>query len=175
MKLLLFLLGILLSNQTLEAQEQRSLDFLKADVSIHIDSLSRSINGNVNYTFKVLTKVDSLFLDAQNMSFTELRLNNKQVKYTYDGKKLRLFKKLKAGKTYSLSVHYNAIPKQTVYFIGWDDSIPDNNQIWTQGQGKYTSHWLPSFDDMNEKVIFNLDLTFDNNYEIIANGKLEDT
>ncbi|NAS13102.1 M1 family metallopeptidase [Poritiphilus flavus] len=175
MKLFLFLLGILLSNQTLEAQKQRALDFLKADISIHIDSSSRSIGGNVHYTFKALSKVDSVFLDAQNMSFSEVSLNNRSVKYTYDGKKLGLSKKMKAGKTYSLSIHFNAVPRQTVYFIGWDDNIPDNNQIWTQGQGKYSSHWLPSFDDMNEKVIFNMDLTFDKNYEIIANGKLERT
>jgi len=48
----------------------------------------------------------------------------------------------------------------------------NRNEIWTQGQGKYTSHWLPSFDDMNEKVQFDLNITFDSSYTVIANGKL---
>ncbi len=47
------------------------------------------------------------------------------------------------------------------------------HQIWTQGQGKYTSNWLPSFDDMTEKVEFDLSIAFDSNYKVIANGKLQ--
>src|SRR5690554_7302020 len=46
-------------------------------------------------------------------------------------------------------------------------------QIWTQGQGKYTSHWLPSFDDENEKVIFNTKITFESGYDVISNGTLD--
>ena len=62
-----------------------------------------------------------------------------------------------------------------MYFIDWNLKVKNgagNKQIWTQGQGKYTSNWLPSFDDMNEKLIFNLNITFNKDYEVIANGKL---
>jgi aminopeptidase N len=45
-------------------------------------------------------------------------------------------------------------------------------QIWTQGQGKYTSNWFPSFDDVNEKVIFNIELAFSQEYQAISNGIL---
>src|SRR5690606_15496007 len=55
---------------------------------------------------------------------------------------------------------------------GWKDSLPGNEQIWTQGQGKYTSHWLPSFDDMTEKVEYDMDISFDKTYQVIANGTL---
>ncbi len=47
-----------------------------------------------------------------------------------------------------------------------------NGQIWTQGQGKYTSHWLPSLDDMTDKVEFDLSLVFRKDYMVISNGKL---
>ena len=47
-----------------------------------------------------------------------------------------------------------------------------NGQIWTQGQGKYTSHWLPSLDDMNDKIEFDLSITFDFQYQVVSNGKL---
>jgi aminopeptidase N len=55
-----------------------------------------------------------------------------------------------------------------MYFFGLEAT--QNLEIWTQGQGKYTSNWFPSFDDVNEKVIFNLDVTFDKKYEVIVNG-----
>jgi aminopeptidase N len=45
-------------------------------------------------------------------------------------------------------------------------------QIWTQGQGRYTSNWFPSFDDVNEKMIFNLSISYDSSYQVISNGQL---
>ncbi len=168
--LLFFLLtGFLFS------QSQPSVDFFKADIDIIPDPDYKRINGKVTYSFKVLNKTDSVFLDAKNMDFSSVLLNDKKVRHTNTKEKLIFYKKLKADKTYKLILDYSTIPEQTVYFLGWEDSIPDNNQIWTQGQGKYTSHWLPSFDDMNEKVEFDLSLTFDKEYEVIANGKLKDT
>jgi aminopeptidase N len=43
-----------------------------------------------------------------------------------------------------------------LYFVG--SEAADDLQIWTQGQGKYTSNWFPSFDDVNEKSNFNIAL-----------------
>eukprot|EP01038_Epipyxis_sp_PR26KG_P020341 gene20341-28805_t len=59
------------------------------------------------------------------------------------------------------------MPKQTLYFIG----VGKGQQIWTQGQGKYTSNWLPSFDDVNEKVIFKISINYDKNFKVISNGE----
>jgi aminopeptidase N len=168
--LLFFLLtGFLFS------QPQPSVDFFKADIDIIPDPDYKRINGKVTYSFKVLNKTDSVFLDAKNMDFSSVLLNGKKVRHTNTKEKIIFYKKLKEDKTYKLTLDYSTIPEQTIYFLGWEDSIPDNNQIWTQGQGKYTSHWLPSFDDMNEKVEFDLSLTFDKAYKVIANGKLKDT
>ncbi len=156
--------------------------------------------GEVAYTFEVLADVDSVFLDAQNMSFSTVKLNGAKAKYSNTDKIISIHKKFKKGRSYILLLDYSATPKQTVYFLGWDDDLVDNEQtaplvrqseptgsqglpsgkqdvpsekqVWTQGQGKYTSHWLPSFDDMEEKVEFDLNITFDDSYEIIANGKL---
>ncbi len=168
--LLFFLLtGFLFS------QSQPSVDFFKADIDIIPDPDYKRINGKVTYSFKVLNKTDSVFLDAKNMDFSSVLLNGKKVRHSNTKEKIIFYKKLKEDKTYKLTLDYSTIPEQTVYFLGWEDSIPDNNQIWTQGQGKYTSHWLPSFDDMNEKVEFDLSITFDKAYKVIANGKLKDT
>ncbi|MGB5228541.1 MAG: M1 family metallopeptidase [Eudoraea sp.] len=157
------------------SQPQPSVDFFKADIDIIPDPNYKGINGKVTYSFKVLNKTDSVFLDAKNMEFSSVLLNGKKVRHTNTKERIIFYKKLRADKTYKLTLDYSTIPEQTVYFLGWEDSIPDNNQIWTQGQGKYTSYWLPSFDDMNEKVEFDLSITFDKSYDVIANGKLTDT
>lgn len=57
-----------------------------------------------------------------------------------------------------------------MYFI--EKNHFEDLQIWTQGQGKYTSHWFPSFDDVNEKVIFSLSIAFHKDYTVLSNGNL---
>ncbi len=192
----LFLLLLLVSTVRLYSQHQDKVDFTKANASIQINPDSREVRGKVEYDFEVLGSVDSIFLDAQNMDFTFVRLNDKKVKFNNNGQTISIYKKLKKGKPYVLKLKYTAKPKQTLYFIGWDTSIkpvlseverlsttshedisqqdsPGSRQVWTQGQGKYTSHWLPSFDDMTEKVEFDMNITFDASYEVIANGNLQ--
>ncbi|NKI25168.1 M1 family metallopeptidase [Arenibacter sp. 6A1] len=173
MKHLLYILFLLVVSMV-HGQHQDKVNFFKGKISLGIHPENKSIQGSVNYSFVALEKVDSVFLDAKNMRFFSVLLNNKKVKYKTDDQRLILYKKLKKNKKYSLQLNYRVQPKQTVYFIGWDSSFP-NKQVWTQGQGKYTSHWLPSFDDMTEKVIFDMEIRFDKEYEVIANGVLQDT
>lgn len=162
-----FLISLLLFSQ-----QQPKVDFLHAEVSISPLPKEKQIKGQVTYAFDVLRAVDSVFLDAKNMHFQAVRLNGKKADFSYDDKTITIKKSFKKGKSYRLMLDYTVSPKQTVYFLGWDDAIWGNEQIWTQGQGKYTSYWLPSFDDMNEKVVFDMNISFNADYEVIANGKL---
>ncbi|NNE77297.1 MAG: M1 family metallopeptidase, partial [Pricia sp.] len=88
------------------------------------------------------------------------------------GQRLVIKQAFEKATTHTLMLSYLCSPKQTVYFLGWNDDIVGNEQIWTQGQGKYTSHWLPSFDEMQEKVEFDINIIADVGYEVIANGQL---
>ena len=170
MKQFLFLV-ILFLGAYAQGQQQKNVDFTTAKVDLTLNSEVKIISGAVVYQFKALEKTNTVFLDAQNMEFTEVKLNNKPVKYEVDAKKITIMKKLKKGTKHALSFSYSAKPKQTLYFINETENS-SFKQIWTQGQGKYTSHWLPSFDDMNEKVEFDVTISFDKNYEVIANGIL---
>lgn len=167
--ILLFLLGC-----ATYGQHQDKVDFTKAEVLINLEPVKKMIQGTVEYQFDVIEKVDSIFFDAKNMVITSMRLEGKKVKFKNDGKVISILKKFKKGQGYTITLEYSCTPKQTVYFLGWDDEVEENEQIWTQGQGKYTSHWLPSFDDMNEKVEFDLTIKFNKNYIVIANGVLKE-
>jgi aminopeptidase N len=149
------------------SQQYISVDFKSVFGKIAINQAEKSISGDVNYEFIINSPTDSITLDAQKMTFSNLKINNLEVNYKNSGKKLILFQGFILGKN-TLSFHYEAQPKQTLYFVG----NQENSQIWTQGQGKYTSHWFPSFDDTNEKLIFNLDIIFDKNFQVLSNGIL---
>jgi aminopeptidase N len=128
----------------------------------------RKVEGKVVYHFKVLQPTDTIRIDAKDMNFTEVKINNKPVNFKNNKKELLLFEGFRKGNN-RVSFNYTAFPKQTMYFTGQGETA----QIWTQGQGKYTSHWMPSFDDVNEKVIFNLQIISPNQFVAIANGVLQ--
>ena len=150
------------------AQQTKFVDFKSVLGKIEINPIEKSVFGEVTYEFQVTSAIDTIRIDAQNMTFTNFKINNTVVNYKNSGKKIALFEGYKTGKN-TLTFNYLAKPKQTMYFVGVDENL----QIWTQGQGKYTSNWFPSFDDVNEKVIFNLDVNFDKNFQVISNGILD--
>ncbi|WP_338375591.1 M1 family metallopeptidase [uncultured Flavobacterium sp.] len=148
-------------------QQTLKVDFkeLTADLTLNVNS--KSISGKVTYEFEVLSEIDNIKIDAVNMKFDKLTINKKEVEFIATEKQLVLTEGYKKGKNI-LSFEYEANPKQALYFTGSGDDL----QIWTQGQGKYTSNWLPSFDDVNEKLIFNLSCTFDKSFYVLTNGEL---
>ena len=146
------------------AQQTQFVDFKSVNGQITINSNERTVAGSVTYWFTISKPIDTLKIDAQNMDFSNLKMNDKTVAYLNTGKQLQIIFPFHKGKNV-LRFEYSAKPKQTLYFV--------DDQIWTQGQGKYTSHWFPSFDDVNEKVKFNLGITYDSNYQVISNGSLK--
>jgi len=162
MKKLLFILF------TSVAFSQPAVDFTKLDARVRPDFETRTVTGHCVFGFTVYAKTDTVRIDAIAMTFDHLKINGKAVKFKTEAKYLALFEGWKKGKN-TLEFDYTAHPKQTMYFTG----SGDGRQIWTQGQGKFTSHWLPSFDDVNEKLIFNLTVSAPKGMEAISNGVLK--
>lgn len=147
------------------AQQTDLVDFQKIEAIIEPLSSQEKIEGTFTVSFKMLQKADAVYLDAKNMTLHEDLIN-------YDFSTLALKNKIlfvkKGGfqkdTIYKTHFNYSATPKQALYF--------NTQQIWTQGQGKYTSHWLPSIDDMNDKIEFDLKIVAPLGQTAIANGKL---
>lgn len=158
--------------QLLLGQVQDKVDFTRAKAQIKPNLTDKRVDGMVSYEFQVNQDVDSIFLDAVAMDFSSVLLDSAEIPSKNDRKAITIFKPFKKGDSHVLELHFSARPKQTVYFLGLHDANPKNDQIWTQGQGKYTSHWLPSFDDMNEKVEFDLNFLAPKKWTVVSNGKL---
>ncbi|WP_313791332.1 M1 family metallopeptidase [Lacinutrix neustonica] len=158
------LFGVFLS----EAQQIDIVDFKSLQTQLVILPDSAKVYGTVNYAFEILKNTDSIYIDAINMKFSEVFIDNKKVAFHNDLKKVWLKSSFKKNEVYNLTLKYVAYPKKALYFVKHNNDW----QIWTQGQGKYTSHWLPSIDDMNDKMEFDLSIRYDKTYEVIANGKL---
>ncbi|WP_452223087.1 M1 family metallopeptidase [Lacinutrix chionoecetis] len=150
------------------AQQTEYVDFKTTQSKLIIIPDSSMVFGNVKYSFKILRSVDSIYLDAVNMKFSDVQLNGEKVASKNDFKKIWFKYNFKENNFYSVSFKYVAYPKKAMYFVKRNDDW----QIWTQGQGKYTSNWFPSIDDTNDKIEFDLSVVNSNYYNVIANGKI---
>lgn len=154
------------------SQQTAYVDFKTAKVDLVFgDLIKKEVSGQVSYEFEILKDTDSIYIDARNFEQISYKLNEKFIDSLYSGKQLIIKQAFKANTKHRVDVTWKTGPKKAMYFIDWNYE-EGNQQVWTQGQGKYTSNWLPSFDDMNEKVEFDLSITFNKDYEVIANGRL---
>lgn len=152
------------------AQQTQFVDFKSVTGQLILNAKEKSVSGSVDYQFEVLKPLDTIKIDAKNMEFSHVQIDNKNAVFLNTGKQLQIIYNFQKGKNH-LSFEYAAKPKQALYFVAIENS---EVQIWTQGQGKYTSNWFPSFDDVNEKLIFSLGITYDKEYQVVSNGILEE-
>ena len=155
------------------SQQTDYVDFKRVESVFFFNQMKvdSTIFNSYEVKFDVLKKTDSVYLDAITMNFMNVALNGRSVEYKNDGRKLILYYDFEVSQNNVLSFLFFASPKKAMYFIDWDNA-EGNKQIWTQGQGKYTSNWLPSIDDMNDKIEFDLTFVAPKNYQVISNGKI---
>ncbi|WP_430413096.1 M1 family metallopeptidase [Kordia sp.] len=170
MKYIFFLLTCFIA-VTGFSQQTEFVDFTKATVDIVLRPELKEIGVDVQYEFEILNDTDSIYFDLQSLDTYKVYQQSFEGNNLYRDKKIILKSNFKKGEKHTVGLATFTHPKKAMYFIDWNE-IGGRKQVWTQGQGKYTSSWLPSFDDVNEKVEFDFSITFDNRYEVIANGKL---
>src|SRR5690606_28807284 len=151
------------------SQQVDYVDFKTAKADIKFGDLTKNdVTGVISYEFEILKNTDSIYIDANSFQNIKYVLDGQFSDSLYNGKQLIVKYDFKENSRHKIDIIWKTNPKKALYFVEKDG----DTQIWSQGQGKYTSNWLPSFDDMNEKVEFDLTITFDKDYEVIANGKL---
>ena len=160
----------LLFTTFLFAQQTQFVDFKSVNAQLKLNATEKSVSGSVDYEFEVLKPLDTIKLDAKNMEFSKLAINKKEVIFVNTGKQLQIIYNFQKGQNH-LTFDYVVKPKQALYFVDIENA---EVQIWTQGQGRYTSNWFPSFDDVNEKVVFNLGITYNKEYQVVSNGILKE-
>lgn len=151
------------------AQQTKYVDFKTVSGQLTINDSQKTISGYVDYEFDVLQPIDTIKIDGKNMEFTNVQVDGKDVIFLNTTKELQILNNFQKRNNH-LTFNYNVKPKQALYFV---DIENNEHQIWTQGQGRYTSNWFPSFDDVNEKVIFNIGVTYKKDYQVVSNGVLK--
>jgi aminopeptidase N len=160
------------------APREHSLDFTELRLDIFIEPKEGLVKGKVTHLFTPLrNKVDNFYLDAKDgLTIKDAQLNGVNIEFKKDSTGYTFYptSELFMGNKYNLTISYEAKPKKGLYFVGWNDtSNLSKKQIWSQGQGIDNRHWIPMYDEMNDKIISELTITFNKDYKVLSNGKKE--
>lgn len=164
---------------------EHNVDFTRMKLDVKFNTKEGKVLGKVQYDFSPIQfVVDTLFLNAEDMEIKKVLLDGKETPYSTDstGVTIRFMQAMDWNKSYRLEINYEATPRKGLYFIGWnvDAKNTDNDryftrhQIWTQGQGIDNRHWIPCYDDVNDKLVTETTITFDSAYTVISNGLLKE-
>ena len=170
------------------APRDHSIDISKMVVEVEFEPEKGLVKGIVTHDFKPLRPtIDTLFWDAPEINIQKVVLseagskNWKEIKFETNNKGLitKFSDKPNWDKEYQIRITYTATPRKGIYFIGWnspeitDSKNQTRRQIWTQGQGIDHRHWIPMYDNMNDKFITETKVKFDGKYKVLSNGDLK--
>lgn len=170
-----------------EKEKVHSLVHTKLKVDFNFEK--QEMNGEAWVTLSpYFYATNTVNLDAKAMIIKQVKLNNKNLKYTYDNfiLSIDLPKSYSKEEEFTLYINYIARPEKVsqkgstaitsakgLYFInplGKEKGKP--TQIWTQGETEASSCWFPTIDAPNQKTTQEIYITVPNNFKTLSNGTL---
>lgn len=153
---------------------EHPIDMTRMVVDVRFEPEQGLVKGRVVHHFAVLQRrVDSILFDAVKITIRQATLGGKPVRYRTTDTSVVVYPEppLQWDGQDSISFTYEARPRKGLYFIGWSDTTKRmRRQIWTQGQGIDNRHWIPMYDEMNDKMLTETITTFETGYEVLSNG-----
>ncbi len=153
---------------------EHPVDMQRMTIDVRFAPEAGLVKGRVTHVFRVLRqRVDSIVFDAIDISIKQATLDEKPVRFRSTDTTVIVYPEpwLQWDRTDSISFTFESTPRRGLYFTGWDDPTHRaRTQIWTQGQAIDNRHWVPLYDEMNDKLITETIVTFDRAYEVLSNG-----
>ena len=138
-----------------------------------LDFAKRSIRGSASLTLRRIDPdATTVELDAVAFTIGAVTVDDKNVKYTYDGRLLVVDvpRALEHGK---LVVRYEATPRRGLYFLEPDEHVPTRpRQAWTQCQEEDARHIFPCHDKPHVKMTTEACVTVPAGFSVLSNGEL---
>jgi len=147
---------------------------IKAEIFPDFDKRGFSANEDI-FLETIYSELVEIELDAKEISIEKIIVNQNEVKFAYDGEKIKIKfnEKIKKGESLKISIIYSSKPRRGIFFVAPDKFYPDKPyQLWTQGEDEDTRYWLPSYDYPNERTTTELIVHVPKGFYVVSNGKL---
>ena len=75
--------------------QNQNVNYLQLDAEVSILPKAKTVSGKTIFKVEILNAVDSIFIDAKKMEFSEVLINGKKAKYSNDGSRIWIKNKFK--------------------------------------------------------------------------------
>ncbi len=177
-------------NTKYRAEKEKINDLVHTKLKVGFDYAKQHVLGEAWITLEPhFYNVSEVELDAKAMIIHKVTRKGKDLKYEYDGNKLKidLSNIYGKGEEYTIYIKYTARPEEVkqegsaaitdakgLYFIDPLETDPDKpTQIWTQGETESSSCWFPTIDSPNQKTTQEIYITVPDKFTTLSNGLLK--
>lgn len=142
------------------------------------DFEGKSITCKQTLTISIIhDKLQYVTLDAAELNIRSVHVNEQSTQFKSLDDKLRITLPSPSSENESmtLSIEYDAKPRQGFYFVKPDNNYPEKRvQAWTQGEATQSKYWFPCFDHPDMKFTSETNVEVPNGFVVISNGELAD-
>nr|WP_298993238.1 M1 family metallopeptidase [uncultured Polaribacter sp.] len=170
-------------------EREKIFDLVHTKLKVDFNFSDKTMNGEAWVTLKPhYYDANKVVLDANTMIISEVKLNEKNLNFTYNDFDLEIVlpKKYTKNQEFTLYIKYLSQPEKVkdrgskaitdakgLYFINTDGFDKNKTaQIWTQGETQANSAWFPTIDAPNQKMTQEIEITVPNKYVTLSNGAL---
>jgi len=142
-------------------------------LDLDLDVPGKSVSGEARLSVRrVDATAERIELDAVGFRLRSVRVDGKDVKYTYDGRVLSAAIPKGAARA-EVQVRYAATPRRGLYFIEPDEHHPAKpRQVWSQCQEEDARHFVPCHDKPHQKMTTELSVVVPAGWYALSNGRL---
>ena len=154
----------------------RDVDIIRVTIDVTPDFEERTIRGVTTVRFAPISRLlTELKLNAIDLNVASVVSDAKIAGYTTTDKDIKITFRppLLPGEEHSVTIMYDAEPRQGLYFrtpaMGYP---PTDAHLFTQGESHDAPHWFPNFDYPNERFSSEVICHVPPEMTVISNGRL---
>ena len=172
-----------------KSEREKIFDLVHTKLKVDFNFSDKTMNGEAWVTLKPhYYDANKVVLDANTMIISEVKLNEKNLNFTYNDFDLEIVlpKTYTKNQEFTLYIKYLSQPEKVkdrgskaitdakgLYFINTDGFDKNKTaQIWTQGETQANSAWFQTIDAPNQKMTQEIEITVPNKYVTLSNGAL---
>ena len=169
-----------------KSEREKIFDLVHTKLKVDFNFSDKTMNGEAWVTLKPhYYDANKVVLDANTMIISEVKLNEKNLNFTYNDFDLEIVlpKTYTKNQEFTLYIKYLSQPEKVkdrgskaitdakgLYFINTDGFDKNKTaQIWTQGETQANSAWFPTIDAPNQKMTQEIEITVPNKYVTLSN------
>ncbi|MCT4562013.1 MAG: M1 family metallopeptidase [Crocinitomicaceae bacterium] len=163
-------------------------DLIHTKLEVRFDWAKSQMKGLATITAKPhFYATDSLILDAKSMQINAVKMDGKDLTFSYanDFLRIHLGRTFTRNQQYTIVVDYIARPEERkeggsaaitsdkgLFFINpTGEDKTKMTHLWTQGETEASSVWFPTIDSPNAKTSQEIFMTVQDKYVTLSNGK----